>query len=926
MKTCRTSSQRALLRLTLLLACAALLPLTAAASVLDWELVSPDGGTLVQLVRGADPATVYAVSEPGGLFVSLDGGQRWDTLAQHIGRRTIRAVGAPPDDVDQLLVSTGMIQRSVDGGLTWETVAGPAFVNGFAFAPSDPDRVYAYGYGYGNDLWRSDDGGASWTELDQPARDVVVDPRDADRLWAGHSRGVEVSEDGGLSWEKSLDSVDVFDLAVDQGDPLTLWAGATDGLWVSEDEGESWQRHLPPGPHRPAVRHVIARPGLDGQALAIASRYQGASSILLADSVFRVALGGSDWQLLSERPVSIEAILGEVDRPGTFVPGLLAPRGQGVVEGPVRRSGFVTPIGLRATVVTAFDVPELAPSTLYGLDDSRFDLLTSEHGGRLWERRPLTSEDLRVAPSDPKRLYSMTSSSLRRSSDGGATFEESPLPLPTGVGFYHSLAIDPADPDVLRLVMRFESSDVGICHGRLGCSIIEYRLFASEDGGESWRPVDTPGAPETPIEDFLFDPRAEAGEPTLEYLLSFDDLWVRDPAAGGGGWVSVRPTSLSNAAQLVAQRTKGEGLALYVRTDLRNEKLWRSLDGGESWGLLDAGLPEDGVASAAAAAPRPGGRVVLAIALQGIFELVDGVRWEKLGQGVGDSLDGLVVERLAVAAGSDVVFALWNGRLYRHGVATDCTPPAPGEPSSTLCLGEDGRYRVEVDWQDFQGGFGAGTAEPLTPDAGYFWFFRQANAELAVKVLDGTGVNGNHWVFYGALTNVPFDLTVTDTVTCDYRTYSNPSRNFASHGDTAAFPEDGFDEPPVAGLRAAAAAPAATTVGCGTEPGVLCLHDGRFRIEADWENFQGGSGAATAATLSTDSGYLWFFDPDNVELFVKVLDGRPVNGHWWVFYGSLSNVRFELRVTDVLSGVTRTYENPSRTFASRGDVTAFDGP
>ncbi|HMB52954.1 MAG TPA: hypothetical protein VKU40_06530, partial [Thermoanaerobaculia bacterium] len=591
-----------------------------------------------------------------------------------------------------------------------------------------------------------------------------------------------------------------------------------------------------------------------------------------------------------------------------------------------------TPIGLAATEVTAFDLPELAPSTLYALDDDRFDLLTSEHGGRLWERRVLTSVDVVAAPSDPERLYSLTSSELRRSSDGGATFEESSHPLPAGVGFYHSLAVHPADPDVLRLVMRFDSSDFGTCKLLPDCPVIEYRLYASDDGGESWQLVDTPGAPETEIEDLLLDPRSEAGEAPVEYLLLHDDLWQRG-AATGGGWVSVRPGSLGRASQLVAQRTGGGGLALHVVTHDPDERIWRSLDGGESWGLLDAGLPEDGVAVAAAAAPRPGGRVVVSIALEGVYELVDdeanqGERWEKLGQGIGESLDGLVVYRLAVAAGSDVVFALWNGRLFRHGVATDCTPPAAGEPSNTLCLGENDRFRVEVDWLDFQGGFGNGTAEPLTPDAGYFWFFRQANAELAVKVLDGIGVNGNRWVFYGALTNVPFDLTVTDTLECDYQTYSNPSRNFASRGDTAAFPDDGFDEPPVAGLRATASgvtsSPAATTVGCGTDPGALCLHDGRFRVEADWEDFQGGAGEATAVPLSTDSGYLWFFNQDNVELFVKVLDGRPVNGQWWVFYGSLSNVRFELRVTDTLSGVTRTYENPSGTFASRGDVEAFD--
>ena len=56
---------------------------------------------------------------------------------------------------------------------------------------------------------------------------------------------------------------------------------------------------------------------------------------------------------------------------------------------------------------------------------------------------------------------------------------------------------------------------------------------------------------------------------------------------------------------------------------------------------------------------------------------------------------------------------------------------------------------------------------------------------------------------------------------------------------------------------------------------------------------------------------------------VKVLDARAVNGHWWVFYGSLSNVPFTLTVTDTATGTPRVYRNPPRTFASRGDTAAF---
>jgi len=76
---------------------------------------------------------------------------------------------------------------------------------------------------------------------------------------------------------------------------------------------------------------------------------------------------------------------------------------------------------------------------------------------------------------------------------------------------------------------------------------------------------------------------------------------------------------------------------------------------------------------------------------------------------------------------------------------------------------------------------------PLTGDTGYFWFFDDANVELVLKVLDGRGVNHHFWVFYGALSNVEYEITVTDTSTGEVRTYSNPAGEFGSVGDTEAF-------------------------------------------------------------------------------------------------------------------------------------------
>ncbi len=111
----------------------------------------------------------------------------------------------------------------------------------------------------------------------------------------------------------------------------------------------------------------------------------------------------------------------------------------------------------------------------------------------------------------------------------------------------------------------------------------------------------------------------------------------------------------------------------------------------------------------------------------------------------------------------------------------------PCQPAATrLCL-RGGRFAVEATWKDFSGNTGVGSAVPLTGDTGYFWFFGADNVEVVLKVLDGTAVNGKHWVFYGALSSVEYTLRVTDTATGAVKTYTNKSGNLASVADTGAF-------------------------------------------------------------------------------------------------------------------------------------------
>ena len=73
------------------------------------------------------------------------------------------------------------------------------------------------------------------------------------------------------------------------------------------------------------------------------------------------------------------------------------------------------------------------------------------------------------------------------------------------------------------------------------------------------------------------------------------------------------------------------------------------------------------------------------------------------------------------------------------------------------------------------------------------------------------------------------------------------------------------------------------------------------------------------------TGVFWFFNPAAVDLVVKAVDGRAVNGHFWVFYGGLSDVEYDLTVTDTASGATAAYHNGPGDICGGADVEALDG-
>ncbi len=286
------------------------------------------------------------------------------------------------------------------------------------------------------------------------------------------------------------------------------------------------------------------------------------------------------------------------------------------------------------------------------------------------------------------------------------------------------------------------------------------------------------------------------------------------------------------------------------------------------------------------------------------------------------------------AFGDHLFFAADDNLTGRELWSFPLSGAAGCQPGDTrLCL-TGGRFQVEIAWKDFHSKTGVGHAVPLTADTGYFWFFDPANVETVVKIIDARSLNQAFWVFYGALSNVEYTVTVTDTATGLTRRYLNPPGRFASVGDTAGFGPQGAYDAELAPVQAPASSLLPALVSVRTDaraatgictPGSqrLCLAGGRFAVTAAWKDFQERTGTGTAVPLTPDTGYFWFFSPANVEVVTKVLDGRAVTGKFWFFYGALSNVEYTLTVTDTQTGAVKTYKNPSGQFGSVGDTGAF---
>jgi hypothetical protein len=309
-------------------------------------------------------------------------------------------------------------------------------------------------------------------------------------------------------------------------------------------------------------------------------------------------------------------------------------------------------------------------------------------------------------------------------------------------------------------------------------------LFASADGGTTWVRK-TAGLPDSSVTQLATNPQA----PSVVYAGTAQGLYKSADFGETWSFLDTAPGFILQVSALAVDPLAPSRVYVAgVKTLPCNPicppiaflpVVLRSLDEGATW-LPVSGLPL-GLTTALAATNTLPSRVFAGTQGNGVFESDDaGTTFFAASAGLGAaSVSSLVIDRVApsfVFAGTaHGVFCSPLGQ-----VAATCTSDAV-----TLCLNGQ-RFRATVVWRS-AGNSGNGQAHPITDNTGAFWFFDPTNLELVVKVLDGRSVNGKWWVFFGSLTNVEFTLTVTDTLTGQVRTYTNPPGQMASFADAGAF-------------------------------------------------------------------------------------------------------------------------------------------
>ena len=630
----------------------------------------------------------FGPNEARGVYRSADGGKTWTrTLFKDADTGAIDVV-IDPNDSKVVWASLWQVRRlpwnfssggpgsglyrSGDGGVTWTKLEGHGLPTGLLgridIAPSaaDPKRVFAMIEAADGGLYRSDDGGTNWIRISDDGRlrqrawyfsKIYADPKDRDVVY-GLNTGMLRSVDGG----KTFDLVpathgDHHALWIDPLDPARLINANDGGASVSLDRGQTWSTQN----NQPTAQfyHVAT----DARwPYWVYGAQQDNSNLGVASFSDEGAIGPRDWY----------------------------PAGGG-------ESGFVIPDPRDADIIYSDAENQFGRYDRHVQqvqDISPWGVNNSGHPASELEHRFNWTSPLMLSPHDPDVLYA-ASEVVWKSTDHGNSWTIISPDLTRNDKSKQFASGGPLTKDITSVEYYdtiFALSESPLAKGRLWAGSDDGLVHLTTDGGAHWSDV------------------------TPKDMPQWGTVSMIDPS----------PHSASGA-YLAVDRHKLDDLAPYA---------WKTADDGATWTSIAAGLPQGAVVHVVREDPVRAGLLYAGTELGVFASYDDGASWVSL-QG---NLPPTPVHDLTVR-GDDLVAAT-HGRAF--WILDDLTPlrqAGAGVEDVTLCAPQTALRLYYPDEVDRRGPVGE------NPPAGAIidYAFRAApKGEVTVDILGPDGAVLRH--------------------------------------------------------------------------------------------------------------------------------------------------------------------------------------
>jgi photosystem II stability/assembly factor-like uncharacterized protein len=552
----------------------------------------------------------YGASEERGIFRTTDGGATWQKVLYKDNKTGGIDVVFDPSNSNTLFASLWEVYRtpwslnsggpgsglykSTDGGSTWTHLEGhglpPGIMGriGLSVSGADSNRVYAMVESKEGGLFRSDDGGENWTRVNEDGRlrqrawyftHIFADPKSADTVYALNT-GLFRSTDGGKTFNLlPAPHGDHHGLWLDPDNPQRMINGNDGGATISIDGGNNWSTQY----NQPTAQfyHAITD---DRWPYYIYGAQQDNSTVAIKSYDDDGVIGRQDWYDV-----------------GGGESGYIAPYPP---EPNIVYAGA-------ESVITRFD-----KRTHQTADISVWPLDVSGNGAESLKHRFNWTSPLLISPHDPNTLYA-AAEMIFKSSDGGQSWSA-------------------ISPDLTRNDKSKQKPSGGPI--TLDITSVEYydTIFT---------------VAESPVKkDMIW-----AGT---------DDGLVQLTQDGGKHWANVTPPEMPEWSMVsIVEASHHDAGTAYIAVDRHKlddfrPLIYRTRDYGKTWILAANGIPEGSYVRSVREDPRRKGLLFAGTETGVFFSIDDGSHWQPLKM----NLPTVPVHDVAIH-GDDLVAAT-HGRAF----------------------------------------------------------------------------------------------------------------------------------------------------------------------------------------------------------------------------------------------------------------------